>query len=147
MKQFNSRAVFPILTLLVGAVWFFLGITQYGYWSEGRAMSGFFPTIIGGGLILMSVFAFLAELKAEKPSFILAYLHPVAAALGMVLLAMLIGFFASLALYIFCWLKWYEKYNLRLSLFTSVATTAAMYGIFGMWLKVPFPAGILFGWI
>ncbi len=147
MKQFNSRAVFPLLTLLVGVLWFVLGIVQYGYWHDGRALSGFFPTLIGGGLAGISFLAFMAELKEGKPSFMMAYLHPVLAALGMVIMALLVGFFPALAIYLFTWLKWYEKYSVKVSAVTTVVTTAAVYGIFYMWLRVAFPHGLLFGFL
>ena len=144
MKQFNSRAVFPLVTFAVGVLWLVLGITHYGYWLNGRALSGFFPTLIGGGLAMMSVMAFLAELKEGKPSFMIIYIHPVLAALGMVVMALIAGFFTALAIYLFSWLKWYEKYSVKLSLLTTALTTAATFGVFYMWLRVPFPQGFLF---
>jgi putative tricarboxylic transport membrane protein len=60
---------------------------------------------------------------------------------SVVVLALLIGFFPALTLYVFGWIKWYEKYSWRLTILITVITIGAMYGIFAMWLRVPFPEG------
>ena len=143
MKRLNARAVFPVITLLLGLLWLSLGLTQYGWWISGRAQSGFFPSLVGGFLIFVSILAIIAEIREEKAHFIVGYLHPVLAAVGMVVLALLIGFFPALVIYLFGWLKWYEKYDLRIAGITTVITAAFMYGVFHMWLRVPFPTGIL----
>ncbi|MDC7239691.1 MAG: tripartite tricarboxylate transporter TctB family protein, partial [Spirochaetales bacterium] len=58
--------------------------------------------------------------------------------------AMIIGFFPAMFLFLEGWLKIYEKYSWKKSLPISIITTAALYGIFAMWLMVPFPAGVIF---
>lgn len=143
MQRINNRVILPFLTALLGGVWIFVGLSQYGWYTDGKPASGFFPTITGTLLVLMSILAIISESKLETPKFWKFHLYPVITAVAVVLLALLIGFFPALTIYVFGWLKWYEKYNMKTSVLTTVLTIAGMYGIFAMWLRVPFPAGII----
>lgn len=143
MKGFNSRLLLPIVTAIIGLAWVYIGLRYHGWWIEGRAASGFFPSLVGGLLALLSVMAIISELKEEPPKFFLFHVHPVLAAVLVVVTALLIGFFPALALYVLGWLKLYEKYGWRFSLSVTAVTTAGMYGIFYMWLRVPFPQGAI----
>ncbi|MCF7946046.1 MAG: tripartite tricarboxylate transporter TctB family protein [Spirochaetia bacterium] len=143
MKRLNSRVIFPIITGIVGVLWIIIGLTNHDWWVEGRPQSGFFPSIVGGLLLFISFLAVINELKEEKTVFLLSHIYPVLAAVGMVVLAQLVGFFPALILYVFGWLKWFEKYRLVFSTLTALITGAAMYGIFYMWLRVPFPEGLI----
>ena len=143
MRSFNSRILLPIVTTIIGVGWVYIGLRYHGWWIEGRAASGFFPTLVGGLLAAVSVMALISELKEEPPEFWVSHLHPLLAAVAVVVAALLIGFFPALTLYVFGWLKLYEKYSWRLSLGVTAVTTAGMYGIFSMWLRVPFPQGAI----
>jgi hypothetical protein len=111
---------------------------------NGKPGSGFFPVISGALLLAMSILAIIGEGKKDPPEFFLFHLHPLIAAIGMILLALIIGFFPALVLYAFGWLRWYEKYSWKTSILTTAIATISMYGIFAVWLRVPFPVGILF---
>jgi len=141
MQRINNRVILPFITAFLGGVWVFIGLSQYGWYTDGKPGSGFFPTITGALLLLMSILAVISESKLETPKFWIFHFHPIIMAVGVVLLAMLIGFFPALTLYVFGWLKWYEKYNLKTSLLATVLTITGMYGVFAMWLRVPFPVG------
>lgn len=142
--KINSRAVIPVLTFGLGVLWFAYGLTNYGWWGDNGPASGFFPAIIGVILAGVSIIAFFDGLKQSPPEYIKASYHPLIAAIATVGGAMVIGFFPALLLYILGWLKLYEKYNWKRSLSISVITSAVCYGIFVMWLQVPFPSGLLF---
>ena len=143
MTRINNRVVFPVITALIGLLWIYVGLTYHGWYSEGRAASGFFPTIVGALLAFVSVLAVVSEAKVDPPDFWKSHVHPLLAAVSVVVLALLIGFFPALTLYVFGWIKWYEKYPWRLTILITVITIAAMYGIFAMWLRVPFPEGAI----
>lgn len=144
----NSRLVLPAVTTSVGGMWVIIGLTKYEWYMDGNPGSGFFPTIAGALLVLMSIIAMLGERKEKPPAYHLYFAYPVIAAVGVVLLAMLIGFFPAMTIYVFGWLFWFEKYSLKLSLVSTVGTVGALYGIFAVWLRVPFPAGkLLEGWL
>ncbi len=143
MTRINTRIFLPGLSALVGALWIFVGLTEYGWWANGRATSGFFPTLVGALLIIVSVLAITSEVKEKAPVFMTAHIYPLLAAVSVVVVALLIGFFPALTLYVLGWLKLYEKFTWKFSLLVTLVTIAAMYGIFAMWLRVPFPLGAI----
>ena len=147
MNRITTRVLLPGITILLGLLWLFVGVVHYGWWSDGRPASGFFPSLVGILLAVTSVLALGNELKRKDPVFTILHGYPILAALGVVLGALLIGFFPALGLYLFGWLKWYERYRVRFSLAATVVTVGAMYGVFALWLRVPFPRGLILRWI
>ena len=143
MTRFNTRIILPIVTTGIGALWVLVGLIDHGWWVNGKPASGFFPTIIGALLVVVSVLVVIGESKVDPPGFIVSHLHPLMAAVAVVLLALLIGFFPALTLYVFLWLKVYEKHTWVFSLLTTAITIGAMFGIFSLWLSVLFPRGAL----
>lgn len=139
----NTRVIIPALTFVLGLVWLIYGLTNYGWWDEGPG-SGFFPSIIGILISGVSIIAFLEGRKLEPPEYIKASFLPFIAAFVTVGSAMIIGFFPAMFLFLQGWLKLIEKYSWKKSLPISVITTAILYGVFAMWLMVPFPAGLIF---
>ena len=55
----------------------------------------------------------------------------------------LIGFLPTLLLFYIFWLRMMEKMSVRTIIIATVVMTAIVYGTFSMWLKVPFPEGLL----
>lgn len=143
MARINSRVILPAVTGAVGALWVIAGLVNYGWWTDGRPTSGFFPVLVGGVLLLVSVFAVIREVRLTPPSYNLYDLYPLLAAVAVVLLALLIGFFPALTLYVLLWLKVFEKYRWLFSVLTTAVTAGAMYAIFALWLRVPFPQGLI----
>jgi len=140
----NTRVVFPAASACIGILWVVVGLSKYGWYVDEKPASGFFPILIGGLLAFIGILAALSERKQSPPEFVSSYLHPLLAAVSVVFFALVIGFFPALTLYVFGWLRWYEKYSARFSLIVTAITIALMYGIFSMWLRVPFPMGQLF---
>lgn len=134
--------VVPILAVIAGLYWVFQGF-HYGLWVRSGPGGGFIP-IIAGLIVVFFAFSVLwADRRGKTASkFQWAALVPLAALLGMVIISYLIGLILSLALYMFIWLCFIEKHKLAESLMISTATTAIIYGVFIMWLKVPMPKGI-----
>lgn len=145
MKTFktNTRVIIPAITFVLGIIWVIYGLKNYGWWDKGPG-SGFFPSIIGMLISGISIIALLEGRKMEPPEYIKASYLPFIAAFATVGLAMIIGFFPAMFLFLQGWLKLYEKYSWKKSLPISVITTAILYGVFAMWLMVPFPAGFIF---
>ena len=140
----NSRVIFPAVSVCVGVLWVVVGLSSYGWYVDEKPASGFFPVLIGGLLTLIGILAMWSERTHAAPQFISSYIHPLLAAVSVVFFALIIGFFPAVSLYVFGWLRWYEKYSIRFSLTVTAITIASMYGIFSMWLRVPFPIGKLF---
>ena len=141
--KINSRIVLPAVTLALGVLWVVYGLMEYGWWGDNGPKSGFFPAIVGTLLAVISVFAILGGLKNEKPAYLAASFHPVLGVIAVVLSSFLLGFFPALGLFVLGWIRFYEKYSWKTSLITSVITIAVFYGIFSLWLRVPFPEGII----
>ncbi|MBF9018371.1 MULTISPECIES: tripartite tricarboxylate transporter TctB family protein [unclassified Oceanispirochaeta] len=139
----NTRVIIPAITFVLGLVWVIYGLTNYGWWDEGPG-SGFFPSIIGILTSGVSIIAFLEGKKMAPPEYIKASYLPFIAAFVTVGSAMIIGFFPAMFLFLQGWLKLIEKYSWKKSLPISVITTAILYGVFAMWLMVPFPEGLIF---
>jgi len=140
--KINTRTVIPGLTFILGLIWVFYGLKHYGWWDEGPG-SGFFPAIIGIILSGISIIAFLEGRKLTPPSYISASSHPFLAAIATILAALVIGFFPALFLFVLGWMKLYEKFLWKKALLTSVITIATVFCVFVLWLRVPFPAGLI----
>ena len=67
-------------------------------------------------------------------------------AIGMLVIfgaSYLIGFLPTLLLFYIFWLRVMEKMPVRTIIIATVVMTAIVYGTFSMWLRVPFPEGLL----
>ena len=143
MIRFNSRMILPLTTSLLGAFWLVFGLLKYGWWGENGPQSGFFPAIIGSILLIVSILSIFISPSSAGPQFNFESFTPILAVIAVVMVAFLIGFFPSLTLFILLWMKFYEKYDWFRSVVTTVATIAVSYGVFSLWLKIPFPEGLI----
>ena len=143
-KKFNSKSVVALACIAIAVVWMYLGITKYGLWDPKEGpLSGFFPTIIGGVLLISSVLYFIRSFSMEGAKYEKGAIQ---LAIGMLVIfgvSYLIGFLPTLLLFYIFWLRMMEKMSVRTSIIATVVMTAIVYGTFSMWLKVPFPEGLL----
>ncbi|MDO4315043.1 MAG: tripartite tricarboxylate transporter TctB family protein [Oscillospiraceae bacterium] len=144
-KKFNSKSVIALACIAIAAVWMYLGITKYGLWDAKEGpLSGFFPTIIGGVLLISSAIYFIRSFSMEGAKY---EKGAVQLTIGMLVIfgaSYLIGFLPTLLLFYIIWLRVMEKMPARTIVIATVVMTAIVYGTFSMWLKVPFPEGLLF---
>lgn len=138
-----SKKIVPIVTFLMGAVWLFLGLTKYTWMDGDIPGSGFFPSIIAVLIMFTSLIALYGDFRADKVKYSLTHLYPILAVLSISLLSYVIGLTLSILVYLLYWLGIYEKYSIKMTVIFSVATTIVVYGVFVMWLKVPFPTGFV----
>jgi hypothetical protein len=143
-KKFNSKSVVALACIAIAVVWMYLGITKYGLWDPKEGpLSGFFPTIIGGVLLISSVLYFIRSFSMEGAKYEKGAIQ---LAIGMLVIfgvSYLIGFLPTLLLFYIFWLRMMEKMSVRTIIIATVVMTAIVYGTFSMWLKVPFPEGLL----
>ena len=143
-KKFNSKSVVALACIAIAVVWMYLGITKYGLWDPKEGpLSGFFPTIIGGVLLISSALYFIRSFSMEGAKYEKGAIQ---LAIGMLVIfgvSYLIGFLPTLLLFYIFWLRMMEKMSVRTSIIATVVMTAIVYGTFSMWLKVPFPEGLL----
>jgi len=132
-----------ITFIFIGIVSIYLGISEYEFWRTTVPGGGFMPVLVGGLVILVIILTIVdkkskQKFKIEGKAFI-----PVTAILAMLVLNSLIGLIPALTAMVFVWLKWFEKYPLKTAIITTVLTSTFTYAIFGVWLNVPFPTGLL----
>ena len=143
-KKFKSKSVVALACIAIAVVWMYLGITKYGLWDPKEGpLSGFFPTIIGGVLLISSVLYFIRSFSMEGAKYEKGAIQ---LAIGMLVIfgvSYLIGFLPTLLLFYIFWLRMMEKMSVRTIIIATVVMTAIVYGTFSMWLKVPFPEGLL----
>lgn len=137
-------AIIPVISLLGGIYWVYMGFDNYGFWVRKGPGGGFMP-VVGGTVVIIFSILVLNILRKEKSDFDFTWkaFIPAGALLGMVLCSYLLGMIISMALYIFVWLKFVEKHKLLSSLLISLCVTASIYAIFIGWLSVPMPKGLL----
>lgn len=144
-KKFNSKSVFALACIAVSLVWMYLGITKYGLWDAKEGpMSGFFPTIIGGVLLAASVLYLARSFSMEGAKYEKSAFQLMLAMLVIFAASYLIGFLPTLLLFYVFWLRVMEKMPVRTIVIATVVMTVIVYGTFSLWLKVPFPEGLLF---
>lgn len=144
-KRFNSKSVIALAFILIAVVWVYLGVTKYGLWAQKEGpMSGFFPAIVGGVLLVASLIYFFRSFSLESAKIEKSAIQLIIGMLAILGVSYIIGFLpALLAFYIF-WLRVMEKMPWRSIAVAAAVMIVIVYGTFSLWLRVPFPKGLLF---
>lgn len=144
-RAFSVNQLIPLVSALVAGLFIWLGLTKYGFWHEQQGpMAGFYPTVIGFGLLAMAILGFFFSFKDEAPIFPKESWMAVLGGLGIIGATFLIGLIPSAGLYVIVWLKAYEKFSWKTTLVSFAVIMAIVVGCFVLWLQVPFPRGMLF---
>ena len=138
------RTLIPIVSLVIGVVWIIYGLSHHGFWHHARGpMPGFVPSLIAGVLVLTSIIGiFQSRKETESPDRKENWTIVLAAAITFSLV-FVFGMHISLLLFVFVWLKFYEKMNWRNTIIVLIISFCISYGVFVLWLGVPFPRGII----
>ncbi len=148
LNKLNWRCVLYILTAILGIIWVVLGFGTYGFWSaEEGPGAGFFPAIVGCVLVFFSIVEFIKSIGSDAVKFDKEALYLVASVAGILILNFFIGLFPALVIYYVAWLKFVEKYPWKKVILITIFYGGIMYGVFSLWLQVPFPTGILLSWL
>lgn len=119
---------------------------QYGLGQIHVPGPGFFPMGLG---IMLTVFAAIytfAPTKVRESSTAWAWGRPAAAmATAIAYTAVLerLGYIIATVLMLLVFVGVVEKQKLLRTVLVAVLGTLAMYVVFGIWLKIPLPAGLL----
>lgn len=136
------KKIFPFLILVVSAYWMYKGVTVYRLWAGGRLGGGFMPAFAGLAGAVFSLRLLFAKEEGGEPFRWKAFLPVLGVAL-VIAASYAVGLVLSLALFIFFWLKVYEKVPFGKSALTAVASGLIVYLVFVRWLLLPFPRGLL----
>ena len=137
--------IVEIIGIIAGLGAIGMGLGKYGWWDRISIGGGFMPTIVGTLLVLFCVLMLISKVrrkeKAEKMN--LKVLLPIGAMLLILLCNYLLGLLPACILVSFLWLLLIEKYSWKKALLVSAIMFVCVYGIFRLWLNVPFPKGLL----
>ncbi len=144
-RRFGVNQIIPIVAALIAVVFIYLGLKQYGFWSPSKGpLPGFFPVIMGFGLLGASILALIFSFKDAAPVFPRSSWMIVFAGAAIIGATFLIGLVPSVGVYVILWLKWYEKCTWKTTLITFAVIMAVVVGCFVIWLGVPFPKGLIY---
>lgn len=138
----NADRAIAILCGLVGGFWAYAGWFNYGFWVNKGPGPGFIPVIIGMATCVLAAVQALHYDKEAEPVDVKAIL-PIAAMIAFAGCVSIIGFLATVFLFMFIWLLTQGSYSRTFSVSLAAITTGLIWGIFECWLQVPFPGGLI----
>ena len=143
--KFGTKQIVPLLLAAVGVLFAVIGLTQLGFWKDPDGpMPGFFPSIMAIVMVLSSIAAFMMSLKEEEqPVYHKDELMVLAAMAGIIAGSMIIGMIPSLILFILLWLRLFQKAPWKDTIIVLAVCMAITIGVFGLWLGIQFPWGLL----
>ncbi|WP_020613048.1 tripartite tricarboxylate transporter TctB family protein [Sediminispirochaeta bajacaliforniensis] len=136
--------VISVIIIAISAFWIDQGITRYGFWPDGIPGGGFIPVLFGIVALIASVAVVaLRKRKHEQPAPVdyTAFIPIGAGVVGIVFIQTL-GISLAVFFLMFLWMKFLSKYSFLKSIGVSLAFTLFIFGVFRVWLRVPFPSGL-----
>lgn len=128
---------------LMGLIALYMGLFQYGFWIDGGPGGGFLPTLMGVLILILSILVIVQKKDGEDNKLEIKQFIPAGMIIVATIIINLIGMIGTVFVLVFSWLKFLEKYNYKRSGIISILVTIFIYGVFKLWLQVPFPMGIL----
>ncbi len=138
-----------ISAIFVAVVWIQQGIVRYGFWEDGKPGGGFVPVVFASIVLVVAIAILIRELfgkKSTKESYRFqagAYLPAAAAVIGAFMIQVL-GIVAAVFFFAAIWMRYLSKYSWIKTLLSSAIFTLFIYGVFRLWLQVPFPQGFIY---
>lgn len=138
-----SYYIMEIIFIIVGIISVFTGLTKHKFWIEKVPGGGFMPVVIGTLLIILSALIVLKKDQKAKVKLSKKELIPIIAMIILLILTKVIGLLPSLLIIVLGMLRFVENYSWKNSIIISVVLMSIIYAVFSLWLKVPFPRGII----
>jgi len=136
------KRIVPIGLMGIGVYWCIMSI-QYGLWVRKGPGGGFLPMLAGILAILIGIWVVKDSFKeTDLGKFNKKVFLPIGVMLAIAILSEYIGLICAIVIYLFCWLRFYSKVNLKTTILITIICPCIVYAIFIMWLKVPVPTGI-----
>jgi hypothetical protein len=145
MKTYlKPKTLIPLCSGLLAVFWIGYGLTRHGFWDSLKGpLPGFVPVLMAGVLLVVSVLGIPGSVKAKNEPDRLENWTILLASGGTFGFVFLIGMIPALMVFVFVWLKFYEKIGWKNTLTILFISFGITYGVFIMWLGVPFPHGII----
>ena len=144
------RAAFTLAVLCLAIVYTYWAFANLSFLSStGRLGSGFFPRVIGIGLILACLFELTAEFRrhSERPSM---SSHAGTTALMAILAGLFIlslnvlGAYVAMLIFMLACLMILNRGRPVQNVAIGLLLPTALYVMFEVWLNAPLPDGVLF---
>ena len=141
--KFNSRALIPIATAIIAAIFIGVGLKDFGFW-DNQPTAAFFPIIIAVVLLATSILCLVQVLRGKEPAPVYNKneLMVILGGGGIIIGCYVIGLILSCLLYLFLWLKVIEKASWKAIIIIEVFMAALILGVFVLWMQVQFPMGL-----
>ena len=141
--KFNSRALIPIATAIIAAIFIGVGLKDFGFW-DNQPTAAFFPIIIAVVLLATSILCLVQVLRGKEPAPVYNKneLMVILGGGGIIIGCYVIGLILSCLLYLFLWLKVIEKASWKAIIIIEVFMAALILGVFVFWMQVQFPMGL-----
>ena len=142
--KFNSRALIPIATAIIAAIFIGVGLKDFAFWDD-QPTAAFFPIIIAVVLLATSILCLVQVLRGKEPAPVYNKneLMVILGGGGIIIGCYVIGLILSCLLYLFLWLKVIEKASWKAIIIIEVFMAALILGVFVFWMQVQFPMGLL----
>ncbi len=131
-------------SIVVALFWIQQGWFRYGFWVKGTPGGGFLPVIFGLIILVSSIVVMLRARKAPGVSGAMTRSSFIPIGFAVIGVGLIQAFGISLAVFVFTlvWMKFLSRYSWLKSILVSAVFTGFIYGIFRLWLQVPFPPGL-----
>lgn len=141
--KFNSRALIPIATAIIAAIFIGVGLKDFGF-LDNQPTAAFFPIIIAVVLLATSILCLVQVLRGKEPAPVYNKneLMVILGGGGIIIGCYVIGLILSCLLYLFLWLKVIEKASWKAIIIIEVFMAALILGVFVFWMQVQFPMGL-----
>ena len=138
------KTLIPLISTATGIFWIYYGLSRHGFWHPVKGpQAGFVPTLIAVTLVGISIPGVIQSLKQKDEPDRMENWTIVLASAAIFFSVLLFGMTISLLAFVFVWLKIYEKASWKDTIIVLVISFAIIFGIFVLWLGVPFPRGII----
>ncbi len=132
-----------VFCFLMSCYWVYGGWALYGFWENNGPGGGFLPVIAGLATAALSLYVLVKKLSAAPVKLEIKGFLPAAAVFAALLLMSVLGMLATIFVFVLCWLKFVARYSLPRSLAIAGVMTVFIFLVFGLWLDVPLPAGMI----
>jgi hypothetical protein len=147
--KFSSAQIFPLVSILMGGLFAVLVLVGvYDFWDPIKGpLIGFYPCIMGVALFVVGIIDLMRSFKDAPLVFTKRNWLLILSVGGVIFLSYIVGLLFATGIFLFLWLKIVEKRNWKSTIIVMLVIVMMVYGVFILWLQVPFERGVLFSWL